>query len=185
MSRNLADKARLLNRPGYRQDLVAKLSSMTTSSNQNIIHGTQMYMCIFHGLNINSSYCNWACSSAVSHESEAFGSSFSRESVYVSSILTFWLFCRTSDSFYRWRGIAQPMDAPTEVTRWNARTYRCINIALSIALVIYMARAEIHWTFEHVPVLFAWVQYFRCWSWPKRLTFMRFHMGTAELQAQL
>ena len=46
-----------------------------------------------------------------------FGPSFWRESVYVSSILTFWLFCRTSHSFYRWWGIAQHMDAPTEVTR--------------------------------------------------------------------
>ena len=36
-----------------------------------------------------------------SRESEAFGSSFSKESVYVSSIQTFWLFCHTSDSFYR------------------------------------------------------------------------------------
>ena len=33
------------------------------------------------------------------------------------------------------------------------------------------------------PVLFAWDEYFRCWSWPKRLTFMRFHVETAELQA--
>ena len=45
-----------------------------------------------------------------SHESEAFGLSFWREfSVYLSSILMFSLFCRTSDSFYRWWSIAQPM----------------------------------------------------------------------------
>ena len=35
------------------------------------------------------------------------------------------------------------------------------------------------------PVLFAWVHYFHCWSWPKPLTFMCFHMETSELQAQL
>ena len=28
------------------------------------------------------------------------GHRFEAESVYVSSIVTFWLFCRTSDSFY-------------------------------------------------------------------------------------
>ena len=115
-------------------------------------------------------------------ESEAFGSSFWRESVYVSSVLTFWLFCCTSDSFYRWWGIAQPMDAPTEVTRWDGGTYRGISIALSI------------WTFsssEEICVwrnpynLLEWVHYFHCWSWPKRHTFMRFHLKTAELHAQL
>ena len=79
-----------------------------------------------------------------SRESEAFGSSFWRESVYVSSILTFWLFCRTSDSFYRLWGIAQPMDAPTEVTRWDGRTYR----GISIAFVIWRGQAPLNiWTF--------------------------------------
>ena len=82
-----------------------------------------------------------------SRESEAFGSLFWRESVYVSSILTFWLFCHTSDSFYRWWGIAQPMDAPTEVTRWDGRTYRGISIALSIAFVIWRGQAPLNiWT---------------------------------------
>ena len=82
-----------------------------------------------------------------SRESEAFGSSFWRKSVYVSSILTFWLFCRTSDSFYRLWGIAQPMDAPTEVTRWDGRTYRGISIALSIAFVIWRGQAPLNiWT---------------------------------------
>ena len=66
------------------------------------------------------------------------------ESVYVSSILTFWLFCRTSDSFYRLWGIAQPMDAPNEVTRWDGRTYRGISIALSIAFVIWRGPAPLN-----------------------------------------
>ena len=79
-----------------------------------------------------------------SRESDAFGSSFWRESVYVSSILTFWLFCRTSDSFYWLWGIAQPMDAPTEVTRWDGRTYRGISIALSIAFVIWWGQAPLN-----------------------------------------
>ena len=34
------------------------------------------------------------------------------------------------------------------------------------------------------PVLFAWVHYFRCWSWPKRRTFMRFHMETCRLNCK-
>ena len=67
-----------------------------------------------------------------SRESEAFGSSFWRECVYVSSILTFWLFCRTSDLFYQWWGIAQPMDTPTEVISRDGRTYRGISIAFVI-----------------------------------------------------
>ena len=85
-----------------------------------------------------------------SHESEAFGSSFWRESVYVSSILAFWLFFRTSDSSYRWWGIAQPMDVPTEVTRWNGRTYRGIKHR-SKHRFCYMARAG---TNEHWNMLF-------------------------------
>ena len=110
-----------------------------------------------------------------SHEREAFGSSFWRESVYVWSILTFWLFCRTSDSFYRLWGIAQPMDAPTEVTRWDERTYPGISIAQSIAFVIWRGQSPLNiWTCSSsknmslevcFPVLFAWVHYFRCWSW--------------------
>ena len=59
----------------------------------------------------------------------------------------FWLFCRTLDSFYRWWGIAQPMDAPTEVTRWDGRTYRGISIALSITFVIWRGQAPLNiWT---------------------------------------
>ena len=82
-----------------------------------------------------------------SREGEAFGSSFWRESVYVSSILTFWLFCRTSDSFYRLWGIVQPMDAPTEVTRCDGRTHRGISIAQSIAFVIWRRQAPLKiWT---------------------------------------
>ena len=66
----------------------------------------------------------------------------------------------------------------------------------SASLLLY-GEGRHHWTFEHAllwknmrlevcfPVLFAWVYYFRCWSWPKRLTSMRFYMETAELQAQL
>ena len=76
-----------------------------------------------------------------SRESDAFGSSFWRESVYVSGILTFWLFYRASGSFYWLWGIAQPMDAPTEVTRWHGRTYRVI------AFVIWRGQAPLNiWT---------------------------------------
>ena len=59
----------------------------------------------------------------------------------------FWLFCRTCDSFYRMWGIAQPMDAPTEVTRWNGGTYHGISIALSVAFVIWQGQAPLNiWT---------------------------------------
>ena len=77
-------------------------------------------------------------------ESEAFGSSVWRESVYLWSILTFWLFCYTVlDSFYRFWGIAQPMDAPTEVTRWDGRTYH----GISIAFVIWQGQTPLNiWT---------------------------------------
>ena len=95
-------------------------------------------------MSITSSYYSWACSSAVSRESKAFWPSFWRESVYVSNILMFWLFCCTSDSFYQRWGIAQPMDALTKVTRWEGRTYRGRSITLSIAFLIWH-----HWTFEH------------------------------------
>ena len=78
-----------------------------------------------------------------SRESDAFGSSFWRESVYVSGILTFWLFYRASGSFYWLWGIAQ-LDAPTEVTRWHGRTYRVIAF-------VNMARAG---ATEHLNMLF-------------------------------
>ena len=91
----------------------------------------------------NSRYHSWVSSSAVFVWKGGIWV-IVLKSVYVSSILTFWLFCRTSDSFYRRCGIAQPMDAPTKVTRWGGR----LNIiALSIAFVIWWGQAQLNiWT---------------------------------------
>ena len=76
-----------------------------------------------------SSYYSWACSSAIFvWKWGIWVIVLRRKCFYVSSILTFWQFFCTSDSFYQWWGIAQPMDAPTEVTRWDGRTYRGISI---------------------------------------------------------
>ena len=132
-----------------------------------------------------------------SHEREAFGSSFWRESVYVWSILTFWLFCRTSDSFYRLWGIAQPMDAPTEVTRWDERTYPGISIAQSIAFVIWRGQSPLNiWTCSSSKK-YEFGGMFPCTVCLSSLlsllimmainyaSIMCFHMESAELQVQL
>ena len=135
----------------------------------------------------NSSYYSWACHSAVFVWKRGIRVIVLKRKcfMYISSILMFWLFCRTSDSFYWWWGITQPMDAPSEVTRWNGRSYR----GISIAFVIWREQAPLNiWTCSPsqkyvlevcFPILFAWVHYFRCWSWPKCLTFMCFHHWTA------
>ena len=95
----------------------------------------------------NSSYYSWACHSVVFVWKRGIRVIVLKRKcfMYISSILMFWLFCRTSDSFYWWWGIAQPMDAPSEVTRCNGRSYR----GISITFVILYDENRHHWTFEH------------------------------------
>ena len=135
---------------------------------------------------ISFSYYSWACSSAVfAWKRGIWVIVLKCLCIKYSNVLAI------SDSFCRLWSIAEPMDAPIEVTRWDARTYR------GKASLLSYGEGRHHWTFEHallwknmllevcLPVLFVWVHYFRCWShMTKRLTFMRFHMETAELQAQ-
>ena len=83
-------------------------------------------------------------------ESEAFGSSFWRENVYVSSILTFWLFCRTSDLFYRWWGIGTAYGCSNRSNKvgWEKLSWHKHR---SKHRFCYMARAG---TTEHLNMLF-------------------------------
>ena len=69
----------------------------------------------------------------------------------INSILMFWQFCRTSDSFYQYYCEAilhSLMDAPTEVTWWDARSI--MHKHRSKHCFCYMARAG---TTEHLNML--------------------------------
>ena len=83
---------------------------------------------------VNSSYYSWACSSAVFTWKRGIWVIVLRRKCLCIKYSNVSAIFRTSDSFYRRWGIAQPMDAPTEVIGWDWRTYRGINIALSIAI---------------------------------------------------
>ena len=96
---------------------------------------------------LNSSYYSWACSSAVFTWKRGIWVIVLRRKCLCIKYSNVSAIFRTSDSFYRRWGIAQPMDAPTEVTRWDGRTYRGISIALSIAFVIWQGQAPLNiWT---------------------------------------
>ena len=107
-----------------------------------------------------------------SRESEAFGSSFWRESVYVSSIPTilsyFWFILLMMRHCTAYGCSNRSNKVGCENLSWHKHS--------SEHRFCYMARAG---TTEHLsmlffgkmclevcfPVLFAWVHYFCCWSW--------------------
>ena len=145
----------------------------------------------------NSSYYSWACSSVVFTWSEVFWVILLKRKCFMIHIkypivlailLYLWLVLRMMRHYTAYGCSNWSNKVGWENLCWHEQC------ALSIAFVIWWGQTP-HWIFEHAllqkkyafcfPVLLAWDHYFRCWSWPKRLTFMHFYMETAELQAQL